>query len=105
MLNDDMLQKINDLISTGVKVPGFGNKVMLDKSRLDEFVKEISDLNDTVLCTPDMKLLNFPILWVMSFQHFRIYYLHFLNTPSCLSRTIVSTVQKITYHALIINYR
>ena len=44
MLNDDMLQKINDLISTGVKVPGFGNKVMLDKSRLDGFVKEISDL-------------------------------------------------------------
>ena len=44
MLNDDMLQKINDLINTGVKVPGFGNKVMLDKSKLDGFVKEISEL-------------------------------------------------------------
>jgi len=44
MLNDDLLQKISDLIKTGVKVPGFGNKVMLDKSRLDEFANQVSDL-------------------------------------------------------------
>ena len=44
MLNDDLLQKISDLIKTGVKVPGFGNKVMLDKFRLDEFANQVSDL-------------------------------------------------------------
>lgn len=44
MLNDDLLQKIGDLVDAGVKVPGFGNKVMLDKSRLDEFVQQVSDL-------------------------------------------------------------
>ena len=29
MLNDDLIKKIDDLIDSGVKVPGFGKKVMI----------------------------------------------------------------------------
>ena len=44
MLNDDLIKKIDDLIDSGVKVPGFGKKVMIDTAKIDQFIKEVTDL-------------------------------------------------------------
>ena len=44
MLNDDLIKKIDNLIDSGVKVPGFGKKVMLDTAKIDRFIKEVTDL-------------------------------------------------------------
>ena len=44
MLNDDLIKKIDNLIDSGVKVPGFGKKVMLDTTKIDQFIKEVTDL-------------------------------------------------------------
>ncbi len=38
MLNDDLIKKIDDLIDSGVKVPGFGKKVMIDTDKVDQFI-------------------------------------------------------------------
>ena len=65
MLNDDLIKKIDDLIDSGVKVPGFGKKVMIDTAKIDKFL-----INWDIPSGPNLSIIEPSIFFQWNFPNF-----------------------------------